>query len=234
MEREETIKRHFEEEAGYYDGLIITLIPYYHQMVDAMISAIPQKTDSVMSVLDLGCGTGTVALNVKKRFPNAKITCLDLAENMLAMAKEKLSGFQDVDYIQADFNTYVLPNNTYDVIVSSLALHHLVSVLEKKGFYAQIFNALKDQGVFFNADVILGSNAQLQAMYMTKWKEFQHKSISWEEIEGRWIPAYEAEDRPARLMDHFAWLDAIGFSDIDVIWKYYNFAVYGGLKNLKT
>jgi tRNA (cmo5U34)-methyltransferase len=57
------------------------------------------------------------------------------------------------------------------------------------------------------------------------------RNVSREEIEVRWIPKYEAEDRPARLTDQLAWLAEIGFADIDVIWKRYNFAVYGGRKH---
>jgi trans-aconitate methyltransferase len=38
-------------------------------------------------VLDLGCGTGTVALSILRVFPNAHLTCLYLAENMIAMAR---------------------------------------------------------------------------------------------------------------------------------------------------
>lgn len=40
----------------------------------------------------------------------------------------------------------------------------------------------------------------------------------------------EEEDRPAKLIEQLNWLAEIGFTDVDVIWKYYNFAVYGGLK----
>jgi tRNA (cmo5U34)-methyltransferase len=54
--------------------------------------------------------------------------------------------------------------------------------------------------------------------------------VSQEEIEGKWIPKYEAEDRPAKLADQLAWLKEIGFSDVDVIWTQYNFAVCGGSK----
>jgi hypothetical protein len=56
-------------------------------------------------------------------------------------------------------------------------------------------------------------------------------NVSREEIQVRWNPKYEAEVRPARLTDQLAWLAEIGFADVDVIWKRYNFAVYGGRKH---
>jgi tRNA (cmo5U34)-methyltransferase len=57
------------------------------------------------------------------------------------------------------------------------------------------------------------------------------REISQQEIEEKWIPNYEDDDRPAKLMDQLAWLAEIGFSEVDVVWKYYNFAVYGGRKH---
>ena len=39
-----------------------------------------------------------------------------------------------------------------------------------------------------------------------------------------------AEDSLAKLLIKLAWVAEIGFAELDVIWKYYNFAVYGGVK----
>jgi tRNA (cmo5U34)-methyltransferase len=77
---------------------------------------------------------------------------------------------------------------------------------------------------------VLGSGDFVQAAYLRKWCEFMRRYVSQEEIEDKWIPKYLAEDRPAKLMPQVTWLAEIGFSDIDILWKYYNFAVYGGIK----
>ena len=60
------------------------------------------------------------------------------------------------------------------------------------------------------------------------WREFMRRSLSRKEIEGTWIPKYQEEDRSAKLLDQLKWLESIGFVDVDVLWKYYNFAVCGG------
>jgi tRNA (cmo5U34)-methyltransferase len=67
-------------------------------------------------------------------------------------------------------------------------------------------------------------------MYMTKWQAFMLQNISRDEMENTWLPKYYDEDRPASLIDQMAWLAEIGFSSVDVVWKYYNYAVYGGKK----
>ena len=56
------------------------------------------------------------------------------------------------------------------------------------------------------------------------------RKISEDEIQNKWILKYYQEDYPDKLSDQIKWLEEIGFKETDVIWKYYNFAVYGGRK----
>jgi len=223
----DAIRKHFEEEAREFDRIILTLIPDYPRMVEALVVAIPFGSSAPVRVIDLGCGTGTVAKRVLVSFPNAQVTCLDLAENMITMARVKLGDRPQVNYVAGDFEKFDL-DGKYDVVVSSLALHHLATNDDKRQFYRRIFASLHSGGVFYNADVVLGSSDFLQAVYMQQWRTFMLRNLSPEEIDVKWIPKYEAEDRPAKLTDQLAWLAEIGFADVDVIWKQYNFAVYGG------
>lgn len=229
MDNVKRIKNHFEEEAFEFDNLILKIIPFYEDMLAALVSTISFKKEKDINVMDLGCGTGTISLRIKQTFPNAKITCLDVAENMLDICKFRLSNYNDVTFCLGDFNNYTF-NKKYDVIISSLALHHLVNDTDKRMFYKKAYNSLNNMGIFYNADVVLGSNNYNQSLYMQKWKEYMSNSISIDEIENKWIPNYELEDRPAKLIDQLEWLSEIGYKNIDVIWKFYNFAVYGGQK----
>lgn len=223
------VKEHFEEEAREFDRIIVKLIPHYRQMLKALVSAIPFEDSAGIAVIDLGCGTGAVSECLLDRFPSAQVVCLDLSENMLKMAQAKLAGRAGVSYVCGGFSC-IGGVGSYDVVVSSLALHHLATDSEKKRFYRRIYSCLRPGGVFYNADVVLGSSDFLQDVYMGKWRSFMSRAVSTAEIEATWIPKYEAEDRPAILMDQMAWLSEIGFASVDVVWKYYNFAVYGGRK----
>lgn len=207
------VKEHFEEEAAEFDKLILKLIPHYEEMITALISSIPHDKRDSIKVMDLGCGTGTITKSLKDKFKNANVTCLDLAQNMIKMAKLKLNRYYNINYITGDFYHFNFPEK-YDVILSSLALHHLVTDEDKKQFYTRIYEALNPGGVFLNADVVLGSNEYLQKLYLEKWKEFMNKSVSMKEIEEKWIPAAEEEDHPAILIDQLGWLREIGFKDV--------------------
>jgi tRNA (cmo5U34)-methyltransferase len=224
------VKDHFEQEAEEFDEIILKLIPFYEEMIEALLTAIPFNNDKEIKVMDLGCGTGTIAKKIKEKFPNAQLTCLDLSENMIEMAKLKLANFSDVNYQVADFYNFDF-SKKYDVIVSSLALHHLITAEDKQMFYRKNYQALATDGVFYNADVVLGATDQLQEGYMGKWIEYMSQSCSQAEIENKWLVKYREEDNPAKLIDQINWLDEIGFADVDVVWKYYNYAVYGGRKD---
>jgi len=225
----EHVKEHFEEEAKEFDGTIVKLIPKYSEMIDSMILTIPHDVSDEFKVLDLGTGTGNVSRAVKEKFKRASIDCIDIADKMIEMAKIKLADYDNIRYYTGDFSEFEF-EDTYDVIVSSLALHHIKTDTEKKKFYYKIFNSLKDGGIFINSDSVLGSNEKLYELYFEKWKEFMSNSVPEDEIETKWIPQSKKEDYPAPITKHLKWLGETGFKEMDVVWKYYGWAVYCGTR----
>jgi len=225
----DTVKQNFEEKARIFDSFIVQHIPDYRRMLDAVIASIPFEHDAHFKAIDLGCGTGTLTKLLSDAFPHAELTGMDIADNMLAMARAKLGARAGCRFVAGDLQTYEF-DNRYDVVMSSLALHHLRTDADKQAVYKRIFDALTPGGVFFNADIVLSSDAFLEQAAMGKWKEYLMRSIPEAEVETVWIPQAHEQDRPARLMDQLDWLRRFGFTGVDVVWKYYNFAVYGGRK----
>lgn len=222
------VKKHFQEEADVFDARVLKAVPFYNDMLEALVSTIPCAPEQKIKVVDLGCGTGSISKKIKEHYPNAVITCVDFADNMLKIAQDKLAHYKDIDYVLCDCRDFDFSSG-YDAILSSLTLHHVREQREKKDFYKKIFAGLNDNGVFYAADLVLGSNDYLQKLNLEKWGEFLARSLSKEEImemKGR----YDEEDHPFRLMDEISWLKETGFLTIDVVWKYYHFAVYGGEK----
>lgn len=225
-----TAKTLFEAEAKQFDNVIPLLIPFYGEIYNILIDSLPFYRCTPIKILDIGCGTGTFARIVKEKFPYAKITCLDFAQNMIDVAKEKLSNFRgDVDFLVGDFNSLDIKNE-YDVIVSSFALHHIQTDNGKKSLYKNIYQALKKDGVFFTADLILGVNSYIKNLYERKWEEHVIDKLKDNKIENQTLRKYQADDNPSTLYEHLKWLEESGFSQVETIWKYYNFAVFGGFK----
>ncbi|MFX1340128.1 MAG: methyltransferase domain-containing protein [Promethearchaeota archaeon] len=230
FEKMEQIKDTFENVAKEFDDVIVKLVPFYKEMVSDLILVIPFEKNENIDVIDLGCGTGTLSLRIREVFPNAKITCMDMTKNMLEMAKLKLSKYENIEFILENFYTFNF-NKKYNVVISSFALHHLITAQDKKNFYQKIYNSLKIGGCFYNLDIIIGSNDEIQKFYMKKWEGFLRQHLSEEKIEKNFKQYYE-EDSPESIMNHLKWLEEAGFKDVDVIRKYYNFALYGGIKGI--
>lgn len=90
------------------------------------------------AVLDVGCGTGTLAILAKKRQPSARVTGLDGDPAVLAIARRKVtrSGV-DVE-LREDLAsaTPVFAPGSFDRVVSSLVLHHLTTDEKREALQA--------------------------------------------------------------------------------------------------
>jgi ubiquinone/menaquinone biosynthesis C-methylase UbiE len=83
---------------------------------------------AVHRVVDLGCGTGTIALLLADSFPEAEIVGVDLAESMLRLARVKVSarGLDErVTLLCENVKQTSLLGGSFDLVLSNSTLHHL-------------------------------------------------------------------------------------------------------------
>ncbi|MFZ2384653.1 MAG: methyltransferase domain-containing protein [Candidatus Omnitrophota bacterium] len=222
------IKRHFEREAKIFDKCFFKVAPFYKEAIETLVLALPFKNGKKLKVIDLGCGTGNITMAVKERYPDASVVCIDLAQNMLELAKVKLNKYGNIEYWLGDIRDYDYIGKC-GAVVSSLVLHHLDKE-DKRRFYRRIHSALPAGGVFYIADFVLPSNGYLAKVYVEEWKKFMAKSLTPPQI-AKTLANHKREDRPAELMFELALLRESGFKEVDVIWKRYNFCVYGGVSS---
>jgi len=77
-------------------------------------------------VLDLGCGTGTLALQVKQREPDAALVGLDADPEMLDQARMKAEGAGVELELTEGFSTELpYEDASFDRVLSTLFFHHL-------------------------------------------------------------------------------------------------------------
>lgn len=98
-------------------------------------------------VLDLGCGTGLELDFYFKHNPTAKVTGIDLAENMLKVVKNKFYD-KKLTTICGSYFDIPLGEECYDAIVSVESLHHFTKE-KKTSLYKKVFQALKEAGFSF-------------------------------------------------------------------------------------
>ena len=113
--------------------------------------------DDTVEILDLGVGTGLELIELFKRFPDAKVTGVDVSEKMLERLKEREFG-EKVKTILGNFFEVDFGKN-YDAVISTSALHHFLKT-DKLILYKKIYESLKSNGIFLNSDKIVNNNQE--------------------------------------------------------------------------
>lgn len=95
-----------------------TLIP--RPDTETLVEAALQKISSAKRVLDLGTGTGAIALAIARHAPHLQVIAVDASQNALAVAKDNAQSLQltNVQCLQSDWFT-ALHDEKFDLIVSN-------------------------------------------------------------------------------------------------------------------
>lgn len=114
-------------------------------------------------VLDVGCGTGTLALLVKQACPAARVVGLDVDPRILAIARRKIErAGAAIDLQQGSATAPPFAPASFDRVLTSLVLHHLTTPQKKETFTA-VRRLLRPGGELHVADWGKPHNLLMQA-----------------------------------------------------------------------
>ncbi len=104
-------------------------------------------------VLDVGCGTGTLAMEVARRVGRAgRVAGVDPGTQQIARARSKAARRNlPIDFQIGVIEQLAFPDQTFDVVLSTLMMHHLPAGLKRQGL-AEIARVLKPGGRLVIAD----------------------------------------------------------------------------------
>jgi ubiquinone/menaquinone biosynthesis C-methylase UbiE len=104
-------------------------------------------------VLDVGCGTGTLALEVQRRLGSAgRVVGIDPGAEQIARARAKAAHHDmPIAFHVGVIEQLAFPDQTFDVVLSTLMMHHVPASLKVQGL-AEIARVLKGGGRLVIAD----------------------------------------------------------------------------------
>jgi ubiquinone/menaquinone biosynthesis C-methylase UbiE len=102
-----------------------------------LVEAASIKADS--TVLDFGCGTGTLTIMIKETSPGSKVTGIDIDMQILNQAIDKdREKKMDILFLNYNGEKFPFSNNSFNRVVSSLVFHHLDTDSKQKAL-AEIY-----------------------------------------------------------------------------------------------
>lgn len=103
-------------------------------------------------LLDLACGTATLTIALKRKFPQAEINGLDGDSKILGIARRKAQAVgAQINFTEAFATALPYPDEYFDAIISSLFFHHLTSESKRKTLL-EVWRTLKTGGTLHIAD----------------------------------------------------------------------------------
>ena len=216
------IAEQFNSIAKEYDINREKFIPCFNDYYIKTTDFLTHTIEDAHSILDLGAGTGLLSSFWYKYFPNAKYVLVDIAEDMLDVAKRRFDGIENVTFENMNYINE-LPCGTFDVIISALSIHHLDNN-QKKSLFSKIYDKLLPGGIFINYDQFCADTKKIDNAFNSYWEEKIYNSgLTKEDIE-RW-KTRRLLDKECSVSSEIKMLKETNFNNVNCIFSNQKFSV---------
>jgi SAM-dependent methyltransferase len=210
-------------------------------------------------MLDLACGTGSIAERALQRFSNLDVVALDLDPLLHHIGQRSLGDGQGrltwvtADLRLTDWSDAIAAQLPFDAVLSSTALHWLTGT-DVLRIYRDLAARIRPGGVFLNADRLPAGSPSGRLAQATEAlrkrqvndQQAEHAGESWAD----WWNAAESEPAFADLVAernrlfednptprdvltsdyHVEALAMAGFAERGVVWRYLDYAIVAGVR----
>ena len=118
------------------------------------------------TVIDLGCGTGTLTIWLKQQYPSVRMIGLDADPNILEYARTKArAAGVDIEFVDGYANALPFDDGSAERVVSSLFFHHLQPA-DKRMALSEVFRVLSPGGELHVSDWGAPTNLLMRALFL--------------------------------------------------------------------
>ena len=155
-----------------------------------------------LSILDVGCGPGTITMDLARRVQPAKVVGIDRSEAVLHGAREAAAaaGVDNVDYRIGDIYSIEAPTDTFDIVHAHQVLQHLSDPV----------SALREMARVCQPDGTIAVRDGDYAGFI--WFPFVRGLDDWLDLYQRAARANRGEPNSGRRL--LSWARAAGLSDV--------------------
>ena len=218
-----------EEVALVFDDMLQRSIPFYKENLKLQIEILKNLLKKEDLIIDLGSSTGTFLIELSKQIDNLNLIGIDSSDAMVKKAKAKAKAFASyAKFIKADFLDYDLSNSK--AIIANYTIQ-FIRPLKREKLIQKIYNSLENEGVFLMSEKLITENKKLNKIMIDLYYQYKkQKGYSEYEISQK-REALENVLIPYTMQENIQMLKNTGFKDIDVIFRWNNFATFIAFKN---
>jgi len=218
-----------EEVASVFDDMLNRSVPFYKENLYLQIDILKNFLTEKDKVVDLGSSTGTFLIELAKKTKNLKLIGIDNSEAMIKRAKNKAKAFGvNVEFINDDFLNYDFSNSK--AVIANYTVQ-FIRPLKREKLIQKIYNSLTDGGIFLMSEKLITENKKLNKIMIDIYYEYK-KKMGYSEYEiAQKREALENVLIPYTMKENIEMLKNAGFKDIEVIFRWNNFATFIAFKN---
>lgn len=125
----------------------------------------PARLQPGEAVLDVGCGTGSLAMLARQQVGAAGVVAgIDAAPEMIARARRKANKARlDIQFETASADALPYANAHFDAVLCTVALHHLPRAVRSVAV-AEMARVMRPAGRVFLADFVFGHKPSVVGM----------------------------------------------------------------------
>ena len=222
-----------DEVADVFDNMVERSVPFYNEIHKIILDVLGKSFMPGDKIFDLGCSTGTTIKIlhdfIKEKFPEKyfEIIGVDNSPSMLKNCQKKLneiSNFalkcEDLEKIELTPNGLVIMNYTLQFI----------NPIKRPELLNKIYNSLRPGGVFILSEKVKAEDNFIDNLLIDLYYDFKRRN-GYSELEiAQKREALENVLVPITPNNQIELLKMAGFSRVEVLFKWYNFACYLGVK----
>lgn len=221
------IESQFNLIAKEYDANRRKFIPCFDDYYKNTTRFIASNIAEPKRILDLGAGTGLLSYFWYQYFPASEYVLVDIADDMLEVARKRFAGIETVSYRMTDY-ARELPVQDFDVIVSALSIHHLENGNKEK-LFERICDKLPEGGLFINYDQFCAGQPDMDGWFDIYWESQLADSGLTEHDIALWKERRKL-DKECSVEEEMTMLGKKGFKSVKCVYSYHKFSVIVAIK----
>ncbi|MCY4643587.1 MAG: carboxy-S-adenosyl-L-methionine synthase CmoA [Bacteriovoracales bacterium] len=216
--------------ADCFDDMVSRSVPYYGEIHRILVDLLPYRIRPEDRIYDLGCSTGTVIRLLSDHLKGQSVSFvgLDQSSPMVSKARKKCASCEHpITWVCEDILDHlflesglVVMNYTLQFIDKS----HRASLMEK------IYRSLRVGGTFFLCEKIESKDEEIERFQSQLYRDFKRRN-GYSELEiAQKREALENVLVPLPPESQLNLLKSAGFDHVDMIFRWFNFACFIGIK----